>query len=250
MSERFWRAGRVGAWALVALLLFGFPPRERRADSGSGARALTADENPAAGSLADEQPHPPSLEHDHSGEHSHDAPPAWASAGGGDARLESERQGLTRRLLGPIATVLASVWWVRYDLALRGGQFETAYARARTALTLDPGAGQGWITLARHMIVDRGALLLEPDYETRLGWIRASLELLEHAQGEARNRHEVAFARGVIFEHLAMHAEELGWPPGEEGALRAAAEAFDLAGDWGHTNGHREALALRERMAR
>ena len=51
----------------------------------------------------------------------------------------------------------ASVYWIRFDLALRDGEYERAYVLAERALILEPSAPAGWHTLARHLIFDRAS---------------------------------------------------------------------------------------------
>ena len=159
-----------------------------------------------------------------------------------------ERSGASsfgQRLLGPIATLAAAAEWVRFDLALREGRPEEAYARAHRALALDPGAPEGWITLAQHLILQRGTVLREPDAEARRAWIEAGFEAL--AEGEARSREPdvVAFETGLMWLHVTGHAESLGYD--EARARVTAIESFERAGRLGHPGG---AEAAREVAAR
>jgi hypothetical protein len=146
---------------------------------------------------------------------------------------------IPRRLLGPVASLAASVQWVRFDVALRDGAPERAYAIAETALALDPGAHQGWYTLARHLVFDRASRESEPDPPERRRWIRAGLDVLERGEPLARDPGELAFARAQILAfYVAVIPEaELHWPGGAEAALEAGIATFERSAALGHPQG-------------
>ena len=148
------------------------------------------------------------------------------------------------RLLGPIATLASAVEWVRFDVALREGRPEEAYAHAHRALALDPGAPEGWITLGQHLILQRGTVVREPDPDARRAWIQAGFDQL--AEGEARSRDPalVAFETGGLWLHVRVHAEALGYDP--DRARVTAVECFERAGRLGHPAGAALARELRE----
>jgi len=144
-------------------------------------------------------------------------------------------ESLAYRLLGPIASLAASAQWVRYDLALRAGEYELAYARAETALALDRGASEGWATLASHLIFNRGSLNAAGTPEKRRRWIRSGLDLIDQGEALVRDPEALAFLRGTIYAHLALQPEEeLDWPGGRQAALVQAAEAFEHAAELGY----------------
>ena len=78
-----------------------------------------------------------------------------------------------------MTSLAASGLWVRYDLELRAGRPELAYAFAHLALELDPGAAEGWTALAAHLAYDRASREEELDPGRRMarcggvyGWTR------------------------------------------------------------------------------
>ncbi len=149
-------------------------------------------------------------------------------------------RALAPRLLGPVASLAASVQWVRFDVTVQEGQFESAYAIAERALTLDPRAPQGWMHLASHLAYFRASAENEPQPERRRQWIAAALELLQRGAGQTSEPAELAFMRGLVLYTVAqIDAEQgLGWPGGRSAALSAAIQAFQNAGDLGHSRGH------------
>ena len=107
---------------------------------------------------------------------------AGAAAIGGEQGLRSPKAahetGPMARLLGPLASVLASAEWLRFREALHKGDEARAYAIAERALELDPSAVDAWTTLAAHMIFTRGSFEDSPDPIARRRWILAGLDLL------------------------------------------------------------------------
>lgn len=162
-----------------------------------------------------------------------------------DARPR-DRRPLAARLLGPVASLAASVQWVRFDSTVREGQFESAYAIAERALELDPRAPQGWMHLASHLAYFRASAENEPDPERRRQWITAALDLLSRGEQQTSEPAELAFMRGLVLYTVSESDTEqgLGWPGGSSAALAAAIQAFHLAGDLGHTHGHSMAHIL------
>jgi len=162
-----------------------------------------------------------------------------------DPRAQAPRP-LVARLLGPVASLAASVQWVRFDTAVQEGHFESAYAIAERALTLDSRAPQGWMHLASHLAYFRASAENEPDPERRRHWITAALDLLSRSEQQTSEPAELAFMRGLVLYTVSESDTEqgLGWPGGSSAALAAAIQAFHLAGDLGHTHGHSMAHIL------
>ncbi|MCP3918303.1 MAG: hypothetical protein GY711_22375 [bacterium] len=168
------------------------------------------------------------------------------------------------RLLGPIGSLAASVQWVRFDLALRAGRTERAYARAESALRLDPVSPEGWLTLGRHLITVRGSSATEQYDDRRMRWMRAGLDLLRRGEDVTNAPGELALAQGV---YLAFFVDEVLaavdgvdrsnrsrylnflWPGGRLGALREAIEAFERAEAHGHPRAHAALHETTERAA-
>jgi hypothetical protein len=151
-----------------------------------------------------------------------------------------DSRNLTTRLLGPVASLVASVQWVRFDAAVQEGQFESAYAIAERALTLDPRAPQGWMHLASHLSYFRASVENEPNPGRRRQWISAALDLLARGEQQTSEPAELAFMRGLVLYNVSeIDAKQgLGWPGGSSAALTAAIQAFHGAGDLGHSRGH------------
>jgi len=136
--------------------------------------------------------------------------------------------------------LVASIEWVRFNTTVQEGRFQSAYAIAERALTLNPRAPQGWMHLAAHLAFFRASPENEPRPEHRRRWIVAALELLERGEGETSEPAELAFMRGLVLYHVATidTEQELGWPGGSSAALESAIQVFHSAGDMGHSNGH------------
>ncbi|MFT4538146.1 MAG: hypothetical protein ACI835_000579 [Planctomycetota bacterium] len=142
---------------------------------------------------------------------------------------------LGERLLGPVASLVASAQWVRFDLALRVGEPERAYELAERAIELDPGAWQGWFTFASHLIYDRGAETLEPDPHKQRAWIRAGLDMLTEGVKHARDPAELEIISGSCLTMLvALRARSIEWPGGAEAAIAEGLEALQRAAALGH----------------
>lgn len=159
---------------------------------------------------------------------------------------------LVERLLGPFASLAASVEWVRFDSAWSEGRAERAYAHAERALALDPRSPQGWLYLAAHLVYERGSALHALGPGERARWIRAGIELL--ARGEARTNEpaQLAFAAGLAWDWVARNVEagELEWPDGARRATERALACLERADRLGHPAAERVARALREELAR
>ena len=139
-----------------------------------------------------------------------------------------QTQNASAALLGPFASTYASVQWIRFDMALRDGEFERAYARANHALELDPQATSGWYTLGSHLVFDRGSLESEPNPSRRRNWIDAGLEVWMRGEALLASA-ELAFVRGTTLIYVALIADELEWPTGARGALLESVAAFERA---------------------
>ena len=153
--------------------------------------------------------------------------------------LASPPSSLGRRLLGPVAGLMASAEWVRFDWYVREGRFERAYAAAERALAFDPRATQGWTHLASHLAFGRASMESEPRPQVRLRWIRAGLSALKRGEQQAAVPADLAYLRGLILawvtdlESLGAPAAP-GWPGGKQAARLAAADAFHAAGEAGN----------------
>lgn len=135
------------------------------------------------------------------------------------------------RFLGPVASLAASVEWVRMQLALDAGRTDLAYERAEHALALDPGATDGWSFFAAHLVFDRGSRAAELDPARRWAWVRRGLDLLERGERTAREPARLVLYRGAVHVSLA----ETGGSPersAEEHRARAQ-ELFARAGEMG-----------------
>ncbi len=152
------------------------------------------------------------------------------------------RPGFGVRLLGPIASLAASVEWVRYDIALEAGDFPLAYERAERALALDPLSPHGWDMLASHLIFTRGGALLEDDPERRVDWIEAGLEVLRRGTLACRAPATLHMVRGQVLAlyvaELAADPSALPWRGGEGAALAEGIAALDQAAALGHPKAH------------
>lgn len=169
----------------------------------------------------------------------------WLAARGSPTLVQ--RESFVERLLGPFASLAASVQLVRAERALREGRPGVGFARIDSALRLDPGAPEGWSYLAYHLILERGSKQREPDPELRLAWILQGLEVLERGQGSARQPELLAFERGLYLSHLLSADPELDWPQGARPSWGSAAEAFERAAAGGHPLGLELAQKARER---
>lgn len=176
---------------------------------------------------------------------------AWSLATAGGERDRAPARSPLERVLGPVASLAASVQWVRVDVALRRGEEARAYAMAETALRIDPSDPEGWIFLAHHMIYDRASLLREPDPARRAAWIRAGLETLARGERSSRDPGAILFDRGVALAFLgSLEDRDRAWPASAREAWSLAAEAFDRAAAVGHPRAAEAARLARERAAR
>jgi hypothetical protein len=119
------------------------------------------------------------------------------------AGLWRETPAGTSGFLAPIASLAASVEWVRFDTALSRGRTDLAYERAEHALDLDPASTEGWAFFASHLVFDRGSAEVEHDPERRWEWIRAGLDLLERGEATAREPERLVLYRGLVHAALA-----------------------------------------------
>ena len=139
------------------------------------------------------------------------------------------------RWLGPAASFAASATWIRFDLALRNGHRERAYLLAEEALALAPEAPEGWSTLARHLIFDRGSFESAASAGERRRWIEAGLEVFERGELASSNAGLLAHQRGTILAvYVSEIAADVAWPGGARGALEAGIRALERARELGH----------------
>jgi hypothetical protein len=153
------------------------------------------------------------------------------------------------RLLGPIASLAASVQWVRVDSAIRAGRTDVALARAETALAIDPGSTVGWNFLSRYMALDLGSRAREPDTQRRLAWIKAALAVAERGEKSARAPSELALWRGLVLSTVVAYDEDLPWPGGAAGKWNDAAACFDRAAALGDPEAAQMAAIVRAKAA-
>ncbi|MEM1448395.1 MAG: hypothetical protein AAF957_26955 [Planctomycetota bacterium] len=144
--------------------------------------------------------------------------------------------GPAQRLLGPIASVAASVEWIRFRVVLDGGDPARAYGHARRALDLDARTPAGWVTLADHFVFGRASPLEAEDAAERRKWIRAGLDVLERGERRTAAPEDLAFYAAVVKATFlaGIPDEALGWPGGPrallEDARRDAERALELGG--------------------
>jgi len=153
------------------------------------------------------------------------------------------------RLLGPIASLAASVQWVRVDSAIRSGRTDIALARAGTALEIDPGSTAGWNFLANYMALDLASRAREPDAQRRVAWIKAALAVAERGEQSARAPSELALWRGLILSTVVALDDELPWPGGAAGKWNDAALSLDRAAALGDPVAAEMAAIVRKRAA-
>lgn len=167
------------------------------------------------------------------------------------ARPRQDAEGsLLLRLLGPGAVFAAKVEWVRFDLALRAGELELAYARADTALWIDPGSTEGWNAYAAHLCFDRASEQREPDPTVRRAWFDAALATLARGETVARAPAELAVFAGLIREDKAEFDPAIAGPGGARALRLAAAEDYERAARLGKQAGTELAARARERAGR
>lgn len=153
-------------------------------------------------------------------------------------------------LLGPVATFAAELEWVRFDLALRAGDVELAYARAETALWIDPGSTAGWNTYAAHLAFDRASPEREPEVARRRAWFDAALAVLARGEAAAREPAELALFAGLLRLDAWEHdPARFGATPRAE-VERLAADDFERAAKLGHPLAAELARTVRERAGR
>jgi hypothetical protein len=146
-----------------------------------------------------------------------------------DSAPDRER-GLAERWLGPIAALAARIEWVRADLALRAGDEPAAYARAETALELEPSSADAWIFLAYHFVFERASLAREIDLAERKRWVQSGLDVLERGRRASSDPAAILFYRGCVFDYLAALPDaDRPWTGDRRAALLEAARSFEDA---------------------
>jgi hypothetical protein len=176
------------------------------------------------------------------------AAPAWLRA-----PLDA-RPSLVERVLGPFADTLASIQWVRADVAWRHGQVARGFELAASALDLAPSASGGWIFLARHCVYERASPERESDPAVRRQWVRAAFDVLARGEAHGVRGGALAFERGLILLYLAQVAgepdvpeSERPWPGAPSTLFEAAARAFDQSLQAGDAAGADAAQSARAR---
>ncbi|MCA9001616.1 MAG: hypothetical protein KDB61_06820 [Planctomycetes bacterium] len=127
------------------------------------------------------------------------------------------------RTSSPLVSLAASWQWVLFDQSVGRGEFEQAYLHADRALALDPGAPEGWTTLANHLIFLRGSFQNEPDDAKRIEWMRAGLDVLFEGLLQSRDPGELHLVLGqtltlYIAPLAAAEVDPLPWPGGAQAA--------------------------------
>jgi hypothetical protein len=164
-------------------------------------------------------------------------------------RASGER-AFTERLLGPIASLAAAILWVRADAALRAGEYATAYARAESALELEPSRADAWIYFAHHLVFERASLSRAVDPAERRAWVQAGLDVLERGARASRDPALVLDYRGLVFDFLASIPDaDRPWPGTAREALLEAARAFDAAHAAGSPDAAEMAAIARRKAA-
>lgn len=147
--------------------------------------------------------------------------------------------GFATRLIGPVASLGASIEWILFDLDAYEGRHEAAYVHAERALRLDPGAPVGWTQLAHHLMYERGSGQNERDPRERVRWLRAGLDLLERGEARCREPERLALVRGqtlcvFVAGLITVDPEDpLPWPGGLPAALEEGRTALERARDAG-----------------
>ncbi len=160
---------------------------------------------------------------------------------------QAARAGPLGRLVEPFAALAASVQWLRVEGDLSAGRFGRGYARAETALALDPRSAAGWSLLAHHLVFQRARPELEADPLARRAFVRAGIELLARGERTSADPARLAFEAGLALLHAAAYDEVEDWPGGAPGTLLEAAEHFERAAGLGHPLGAEIAALTRER---
>lgn len=156
--------------------------------------------------------------------------------------LPQREPSFALRLLGPVASLAATLQWARVDVAIRDGRTDLAVARAETALAIDPTLTSGWVLLARYFAFELGSADRQPNPAQRLAWLQAALAVLERGEATARDPGELCVWGGLLLALAATDAE-LPWPGGARAIWIEAAERFDR----GAAQAHPDAVELATR---
>lgn len=155
--------------------------------------------------------------------------------------------GPSQRLLGPLASVAASVEWVRFNSALQRGDEERAYGHARRALELDARSTFGWESLAMHYFFVRGSALETPLEADRRRWFDAGFDVLREGEAKSRRPEVIAFVTGLFALHFANLDPAVHPLTGANDALREEAkQAFLRAQAGGHPSADRMLGVMQE----
>ena len=149
-------------------------------------------------------------------------------------REQTHSSSLAGRLLGPVASLAASVQWVRADVAFRRGRVELFLARSETALTLAPESADGWSYLAMTQAFTLASPEREPSPARRLAWVQAGLATAAEGERLASAPGELAILAGTIMVKTASLDPDLPWPGGPVAIWEAAASHFERAGRLGY----------------
>ncbi len=169
----------------------------------------------------------------------------WAACADGARPRPSAAGGPLARWLGPLGGLAASVEWVRFTAAVGRGADAAAAAHAARALALDPGAAEGWLFYAQHLVFDRAATMQERDRARRTAAARAGLGVLRLGETRAREPGVLALVGGDIALFLAERVPlDLDWEGGAGALLDAADAAYARAATYGRSDAAERRAAL------
>ena len=158
---------------------------------------------------------------------------------------EAPRRSPVQRLFGPVASLAASLQWVRMEAAIDAGERVRAHEIARLALELDPGSTEGWSYYARELVFQRASPTYETDPRERTRWVRLALDLLEEGSASAREPEELHHFQGQILGYLIDLEGAIPWPGGERALRLEAAEAYERAAALGKRGAGEQAEIVR-----
>jgi hypothetical protein len=153
------------------------------------------------------------------------------------------------RLLGPVASLVASAQWVRADLALREGRFELFCERAERALSIADDDPQAWIFFAHQLLFSRTSLERAGSAAERAAWFEAGLEVLRRGAERARGSAEIHLYEGGVWSAVAAMDEGIRpWRGTREQALARSIACFQRAAAEGSRLAAELAQRVQERM--
>jgi len=133
--------------------------------------------------------------------------------------------GPIARLLGPAATLLSHVEWIRFTRARIGGENEEALLLAERALELAPESTDGWEHLASFLATYLASPEREPDPERRTAWFDAGIAVTRRGAERAGDPGRLAITRALLYLNKG-ELDPAGYPGGEAALLEGALEAL------------------------